>query len=87
MAHDEDMGLLRDALRAQQADAVARAAHRIKGAARMYGDGALADAAAKLEDAARAGAWQDTETAAQRVDGETARLFDRTGWPARSRRA
>jgi signal transduction histidine kinase/FixJ family two-component response regulator len=87
VAHDEDMGLLRDALRAQQADAVARAAHRIKGAARMYGDGALADAAAKLEDAARAGAWQDTETAAQRVDGETARLFDRTGWPARSRRA
>ena len=80
-------GLLRDALREQQPEAVARAAHRIKGAARMYGDGALADAAAKLEEAARGGAWQVTETAARRVDGETERLFARTGWSTRSRRA
>jgi HPt (histidine-containing phosphotransfer) domain-containing protein len=88
LAHDEDMDLLRDALREQRHEAVARAAHRIKGAAKMYGDGALADAAAKLEDAARAGgAWQDTETAARRVDGETERLFARTGWPTRSRSA
>ena len=87
LAHDEDMALLRDALREQRLDGVARAAHRIKGAARMYGDGALADAAAKLEEAARGGAWPATETAARRVDGETQRLFSRTGWPARSRRA
>ncbi len=87
IAHDEDMGLLRDALRAQRPEGVARAAHRIKGAARMYGDGGLADAAAKLEEAARAGAWQATEQAAQRVDGETERLFARTGWSTGRRRA
>jgi signal transduction histidine kinase/DNA-binding NarL/FixJ family response regulator/HPt (histidine-containing phosphotransfer) domain-containing protein len=87
LAHDEDMGLLRDALREQRPDRVARAAHRIKGAARMYGDGALADAAAKLEEAAHAGAWQATEAAADRVNGETDRLFARTGWSRQSRRA
>jgi len=87
LAHDEDMALLRDALRERRPEAVARAAHRIKGAARMYGDGALADAAANLEDAARAGVWETTETAAGRVDGETVRLFASTGWPKTSRRA
>jgi CheY-like chemotaxis protein len=87
LAHDEDMALLRDALRERRPEAVARAAHRIKGAARMYGDGALADAAANLEDAARAGVWETTETAAGRVDGETVRLFARTGWAKGSRRA
>ena len=87
LAHDEDMALLRDALRERRPEAVARAAHRIKGAARMYGDGALADAAANLEDAARAGVWETTETAAGRVDGETVRLFTSTGWSKRSRRA
>jgi CheY-like chemotaxis protein/HPt (histidine-containing phosphotransfer) domain-containing protein len=87
LAHDEDMALLRDALREQRPESVARAAHRIKGAARMYGDGALADAAASLENAARAGVWQATETAARRVDGETERLFTRTGWSKGSRRA
>ena len=86
LTHDEDMALLRDALREQRPEAVARAAHRIKGAARMYGDDALADAAAKLEEAARAGTWPATETAARLVDGETERLFARTGWQ-RSRRA
>jgi signal transduction histidine kinase/DNA-binding NarL/FixJ family response regulator len=85
LAHDEDMSLLRDALREQKLEAVARAAHRIKGAARMYGDDALADAAAGLEVAARnGGAWQTTETAARRVDSETERLFARTGWARRS---
>jgi signal transduction histidine kinase/CheY-like chemotaxis protein/HPt (histidine-containing phosphotransfer) domain-containing protein len=87
LAHDEDMSLLRDALREQRPDGVARAAHRIRGAARMYGDGALADAAAKLEEAARGGVWPAMEKAAQRVGGETDRLFARTGWSRRSRRA
>jgi len=88
LAHDEDMGLLHDALRGQAQEAVARAAHRIKGAARMYGDDALAEAAARLEDTARTGgAWQATEIAARRVDGETERLFARTGWSRRSRSA
>jgi signal transduction histidine kinase/CheY-like chemotaxis protein/HPt (histidine-containing phosphotransfer) domain-containing protein len=84
-AHDEDMGLLRDALRERRPEAVARASHRIKGAARMYGDGALAEAAAELERIAGAGAsWDVTETAARRVDGETERLFARAGWRHRS---
>jgi signal transduction histidine kinase/DNA-binding response OmpR family regulator len=87
LAHDEDMELLRDALRERRPTAVARAAHRIKGAASMYGDRALADAAAKLEEAAHAGVWQATETAARRVDGETERLFALTGWSRGSRRA
>ena len=76
LAHDEDMGLLRDALREQRFEGVARAAHRIKGAARMYGDGALADAAAKLEEAAHAGAWPATENAPTSFNGKTNRLSD-----------
>jgi hypothetical protein len=50
----------------------------------MYGDGALAEAAAELERIAAAGAWDATETAARRVDGETERLFARAGWRHRS---
>lgn len=86
LAHEADMGLLRTALRERQHDTVARAAHRIKGAALMYGDSSLADAAAELERAARAGgAWTVTETAARGVEEQTARLFTRAGWSGRRR--
>jgi signal transduction histidine kinase/CheY-like chemotaxis protein/HPt (histidine-containing phosphotransfer) domain-containing protein len=88
MAHDEDMALLRDALRQRQHDTVARAAHRIKGAALMYGDGTLAEAAAQLERIARAGgAWEATASAARQVDEQTDRLFARAGWQSRRRSA
>jgi response regulator RpfG family c-di-GMP phosphodiesterase len=84
LAHDEDMDVLRDALQEQRHDAVARAAHRIMGAARMYGDNTLAEAAAELEEVARAGgAWGATESAARRVDVETRRLFETKGWSGR----
>jgi two-component system sensor histidine kinase EvgS len=88
MAHDADMTLLRDALREHRHDTVARAAHRIKGAALMYGDTSLAEAAAQLERIARAGgAWEVTESAARQVDEQTARLFERAGWQGRRRSA
>jgi CheY-like chemotaxis protein/HPt (histidine-containing phosphotransfer) domain-containing protein len=88
MAHDADMATLRGALRKGRHDAVARAAHRIKGAALMYGDATLAEAAAQLENIARAGGgWESTEAAARRVDEQTDRLFAHTGWPHRRRSA
>ncbi len=88
VAHDADMTLLRDALREQRHDTVARAAHRIKGAALMYGDTSLAEAAAQLERIARAGgAWEVTESAARQVDEQTDRLFARAGWQSRRRSA
>jgi signal transduction histidine kinase/DNA-binding response OmpR family regulator len=88
LAHDEDMEMLRKAVRDRRPDAVARAAHRIKGAARMYGDEPLAAAAAELERFARESeSWAEIEGVARTVDRETQRLFSRTGWANQSRRA
>ncbi len=87
-AHEEDMEVLRNALREFRHDAVVRAAHRIKGAARMFGDRALAEAAEKLESVARAqGAWAATDGAAQLVHEETERLFAVAGRSGQGRRA
>ena len=86
LAHEADMGVLREALRERRHDTVARAAHRIKGAALMYGDTLLADVAAELERVARAdGSWTVTETAARGVEEQTTRLFARAGWSGRRR--
>ncbi len=86
LAHEADMEGLRAALRERQQDTVARAAHRIKGAALMYGDAPLADAAGELERVARAGgAWTATETAARGVEEQTAELFARARWSGRRR--
>jgi CheY-like chemotaxis protein len=80
-AHEEDLQLLQAALRERRYESVARAAHRIKGAARMFGDEPLAEAAADLEQLARAsGGWEVTDSAARRVQFQTERLFARTGW-------
>jgi CheY-like chemotaxis protein/HPt (histidine-containing phosphotransfer) domain-containing protein len=85
-AHESDMDALHEALRERQHDTVARAAHRIRGAALMYGDTPLAEAAAELERAARAdGGWVRTETAARGVEEQTVRLFARAGWRSRRR--
>ncbi len=87
-AHEEDMEVLRKALRDYRHEDVARAAHRIKGAARMFGDRALADAAANLENVARAqGAWDATDGAARAVHDETERLFAVAGRPSQRRSA
>ena len=70
------MELLRERCGNASTTVVARAAHRIKGAARMFGDDMLAEVAAQLEQIARAGgAWEDIELAADRVDEQTERLF------------
>jgi CheY-like chemotaxis protein/HPt (histidine-containing phosphotransfer) domain-containing protein len=88
LAHDEDMDLLRKAVRERRPDSVARAGHRIKGAARMYGDEALATAAAELERIARESeSWDSIEAAARIVDRETQRLFRHAGWLSQSRSA
>jgi signal transduction histidine kinase/CheY-like chemotaxis protein len=88
LTHEEDLELLHDALREHRHDSTARAAHRIKGAARMFGDEALAEAAAQLEELARTrSSWELAETAARRVKAQTEQLFLRTGWLARKRRA
>ena len=88
LAHDEDMDLLHKAVRERRPDSVARAGHRIKGAARMYGDEPLAAAAGELERIARESeSWDTIEAAARTVDRETQRLFARSGWLSQSRRA
>jgi diguanylate cyclase len=87
-AHEEDLELLRQALRSQQLEGVTRAAHRIKGAARMFGDEPLAAAAAQLEQLARAQeSWESLESAAGAVRSTTEQLFARTGWTEGRRRA
>jgi CheY-like chemotaxis protein/anti-sigma regulatory factor (Ser/Thr protein kinase) len=88
LAHEEELESLRGALRERRQDAVLKAAHRINGAARMFGETALAEAAAQLEQLARAGdTWEATEAAAGRVDEQSDRLFARTGWAGRKSRA
>jgi hypothetical protein len=47
----------------------------------MFGDEPLAEAAADLEQLARAsGGWEVTDSAARRVQVQTEQLFARTGW-------
>jgi signal transduction histidine kinase/CheY-like chemotaxis protein len=88
VAHEEDLELLHRALRERRHDSVARAAHRIKGAARMFGDNALAEAAAQVEQLAHGSdTWETTEAAARHVDMQSDQLFARTGWLERRRRA
>jgi signal transduction histidine kinase/CheY-like chemotaxis protein len=88
LAHEEDMEGLRAAMRERKQEAVTRAAHRIKGAARMYGDTPLADAASLLEQVARGGSgWDAIELASRRVHEQTLRLFERVGWVSQSRSA
>jgi CheY-like chemotaxis protein len=88
VAHDEDMVMLHRAIRERRPNAVATAAHRIKGAARMYGDNALAEAAETLEQCARASeSWEPIEAATRRVAAATQRLFTSRGWLSQSRSA
>ncbi|MGH8259538.1 MAG: response regulator, partial [Steroidobacteraceae bacterium] len=87
-AHEDDLAMLRRALQAREREPVTRAAHRMKGAARMFGDEALASAATQLERSARGGEdWDALEAAAQTVRSESERLFAQAGWPERRRSA
>lgn len=71
-ANASDLEAVARALRDESIDAVHRAAHRIKGAARTVGAAALAQAAAALEQAAAAGDWQRVRSAwpAVQLQGE-----------------
>ncbi len=87
-AHEEDLEFMERALETRERDALARAAHRMKGAARMFGDEALASAAASLEGQTRSGeSWDALDVAAQIIRSETNRLFAEAGWIERRRRA
>ena len=88
LAHEEDLALLRQGLRAREHDSVARAGHRIKGAARMYGDEGLAESGAMLEQIARSGAaWEAGGARRRDVEVATALLYARAGWHANRRSA
>ncbi len=54
-ANDEDMVTLRQAIAAGDAEAIARAAHRVKGASRMVGANPTGNAAEAIEKAGKAG--------------------------------
>ncbi|HUJ28126.1 MAG TPA: response regulator [Myxococcales bacterium] len=63
-----DVALIRDAVRAQDAAAVFRAAHRLKGAALNFGDSPLATLAAELERMGRQCDLEGAGAAAARLD-------------------
>jgi signal transduction histidine kinase/FixJ family two-component response regulator/HPt (histidine-containing phosphotransfer) domain-containing protein len=86
LAHEDDLELLHGALRERRQDSVLRAAHRINGAARMFGEIPLAEAAAQLEQLARAGdTWEATEAAVARLNEQVEQLFARMGLARRKR--
>ena len=63
----DDLAVLSAALAAHDRDTVSRQAHRIKGAARIVGETALAGAAERIEAAARDGGWDDLQAEAERL--------------------
>jgi HPt (histidine-containing phosphotransfer) domain-containing protein len=71
---EADSARLREALARDELHAVMQAAHRIKGASRMIGAGALAAAAEKLESCARHGACSVLQAAASDCVRELDRL-------------
>ncbi len=60
-ANESDVRLLEDALRRGDLDAIVQVAHRIKGSSSMVGAAALADAAERIERAARDGSLEHLE--------------------------
>ncbi len=87
-AHEEDLELLERALRERQHEALARAAHRIKGAARMFGSEPLASVAARIEQLARARApWDALEAAVRDMHSATDELFTQAQWRERRQTA
>lgn len=73
----DDMEGVRVALAGGDAEAVARAAHRVKGSSRMIGALAQGDAAERLEQAARDGDAAALAPAAAALSAAHARLV---GW-------
>ena len=67
--------MLRLAERTRDAALVARAAHRIRGAARMVDAGALADSATRLGEIVRGGDWDQIGVHTSLVYLATQRLY------------
>jgi signal transduction histidine kinase/CheY-like chemotaxis protein len=80
-AHEEDLEMLRLAERTRDAALAARAAHRIRGAARMVGAGDLADAATGLGEVVRGGDWDQIGVQTRLVYLATQRLYAELGEP------
>jgi signal transduction histidine kinase/DNA-binding response OmpR family regulator len=76
--HARELTALGRALRERQRDALWRAAHRMNGAARMFGEDALAEAAGQVEQLAHEAPWEAIVAAAQRLSDRSEQLFART---------
>jgi signal transduction histidine kinase/CheY-like chemotaxis protein len=74
-AHEEDLEMLRLAERTRDAVLAARAAHRIRGAARMVDAADLADSATRLGEIVRGGDWDQIGVQTRLVYLATQRLY------------
>ncbi len=75
VAHEEDMAMLKSGADAQDTALIARAAHRIRGAAKMIGAKALSESAATLEQVAPTGDWEQIDLHARSVYSATEQLY------------
>ena len=75
--HRAEEAALRTALASRDADAVRRAAHRMRGASGSIGANALATACERIERAARANEWMAVLAAAREFERESGRLWSR----------
>ena len=73
-ANDQDVAALSEALARKDLPGVVRAAHRIKGASRMVGAGALAAVCASIEQAGRQEDWPAVTAEESRLRREVERL-------------
>ena len=71
------IGALHAAIAAEDLVAVARAAHSIKGSASNIGGSNVSKAAARIEDRARAGSWDNVAAFATELDAAYLELSER----------
>jgi HPt (histidine-containing phosphotransfer) domain-containing protein len=74
-AHQEDMALLEQGIEDGDVLAINRGAHRIRGAARMFGAHGIDQAATQLQRAARVENWRQIKEALNLLRTETHLLF------------
>jgi two-component system, NarL family, sensor histidine kinase EvgS len=74
-AHEEDIEMLKSGTGCRDGALVARAAHRIRGAANMIGFQALSEAATALGDAVPNGDWEQIDSLARKVYLATEQLY------------
>ena len=83
-AHEEDMALLQQGVEDRDVLAINRGAHRIRGAARMFGALGIDQAATQLQHAARTENWRQIKQALNLLRAETGLLFAQFGAQRRS---